>query len=380
MHFLAHPLDTVYNCSYTRLKEQEVLNERTNTTHQGDGPRSVIEQAGLAWRPKEDTFPPEPVSIADFMEAAEGLTDEDYANFELLDEHEISENTRRTYMSQWRMWEDWASGRKVESLPADPMHVKAYLAERVMKLNSKPSTARGAAAAISYVHRDNGQPDPCSDREVRRTLAGISRLKRWDPKQAKPLTAEVFMKVYRAAFRPRRGKGGGMESPEDALHRGQVDVAIIGLMRDTLMRVSEAAAAVWGDLILYPDGTGLILIPRSKTDQEGEGRVKYVSAFTMICLNAIRNDAPDSDRIFGLRPNQIAIRIKRAAHEAGCGKGFSGHSPRVGMTIDLSRGGMSLNQLMNAGDWKSPTMPAHYTRNEEARRGPVADYYKQRQA
>ena len=91
MHFLAHPLDTVYNWSYTRLKEQEVLNERTNTTHQGDSPRSVIEEAGLAWRPEEGTFPPEPVSIADFMEADEGLTDEDYANFELLDEHEISE-------------------------------------------------------------------------------------------------------------------------------------------------------------------------------------------------------------------------------------------------------------------------------------------------
>ena len=380
MHFLARPLDTVYNCRYPRITTQEVFNERTNTTHQGDGPRSVIEQAGLAWRPKEGTFPPQPVSIADFMEAAEGLTDEDYANFELLDEHEISENTRRTYMSQWRMWEDWAAGRKVETLPADPMHIKAYLAERVVKRKSKPSTVRGAAAAISYVHRDNGQPDPCSDREVRRTLAGISRIKRWDPKQAKALTAEVFMEIYRAAFRPRRGKGGGMESPEDALHRGQVDVAIMSMMRDTLMRISEAADAVWGDLTLYPDGTGVILIPRSKTDQEGKGKVRYVSAFTMACLNAIRDGALNSDHIFGLRPNQIAIRIKRAAHEAGCGKGFSGHSPRVGMTIDLSRGGMSLNQLMNAGDWKSPTMPAHYTRNEEARRGPVADYYKQRPA
>ena len=380
MHFLAHPLDTVYNCSYTRLKEQEVLNERTNTTHEGDSPRSVIEEAGLAWRPEEGTFPPEPVSIADFMEADEGLTDEDYANFELLDEHEISENTRRTYMSQWRMWVDWAGGRKVETLPADPMYVKAYLAQRVLNLGHRPSTVRGAAAAIAYVHRDNDRPDPCADREVRRTLAGISRMRRRDPKQAKPLTAAVFRKIYRVAFRPRRGKGGGMESPEDALHRGQVDVAIIGLMRDTLMRVSEAADAVWGDLDLYPDGSGNILIPRSKTDQEGEGRVKYVSAYTMACLDAIRDGEADSDRIFGLRANQISSRIKRAALESGCGEGFSGHSPRVGMAIDLARAGMSLNQMMVAGDWASPMMPGYYTRNETARRGPVAEYYNQRSA
>ena len=91
----------------------------------------------------------------------------------------------------------------------------------------------------------------------------------------------------------------------------------------------------------------------------------------MICLNAIRNDAPDSDRIFGLRPNQIAIRIKRAAHEAGCGKGFSGHSPRVGMTIDLSRSGMSLNQLMNAGGLEvtDDAGALHQERGGEARSG-----------
>ena len=349
-------------------------------THQDDRPRSVIEEAGLAWRPEEGTFPPEPISIADFMEAAEGLTDEDYAYSEVLDEYEIAENTRRTYMSQWRMWEDWAGNRKVETLPANPMHVKAYLAERALKLGHRPSTVKGAAAAIAYVHRDSEQPNPCADPKVRKALAGIVRIRRRSPRQAKPLTAEVLRKIYQVAFRPRRGKGGGMESPEDALYRGQVDVAIIGLMRDALMRVSETAKAVWDDLEQHPDGTGNILIPWSKTDQEGEGKVQFLSAFTMTCLDAIRDGAPDNDRIFGIGANQISTRIKRAALEAGCGEGFSGHSPRVGMAVDLARAGMSINQMMVAGRWTSTTMPAYYTRNETARRGPVAEYYNQRSA
>ena len=314
------------------------------------------------------------------MEADEGLTDEDHANFELLDEYEIAEGTRRTYEYQWRRWQEWAASRKVESLPADPIHVKAYLAERALKLGHAPATVRGAAAAISYMHRDKGEPDPCIDREVKKTLSGIARKKRRPQKQARPLTAGAFRKIIKVAFMPRRGKGGGLESPEAALLRGQVDVAMIGLMRDALLRVSEAANAVWGDLERYRDGSGLILIRQSKTDQEGEGMVRFVSSFTMAYLDAIREGAPDDASIFGLKANQITIRIKRAALESGCGKGFSGHSPRVGMATDLARAGTSLTRLMNAGGWTSTTMPAHYTRNEAARKGAVAEYHNRQSA
>ena len=39
------------------------------------------------------------------------------------------------------------------------------------------------------------------------------------------------------------------------------------------------------------------------------------------------------------------------------------------------RAGIELPLLMNAGRWRSPAMPAHYTRNETAAKGAVAQFY-----
>ena len=101
----------------------------------------------------------------------------------------------------------------------------------------------------------------------------------------------------------------------------------------------------------------------------------FLSAPTMAVLALIRNEAAAKDSVFGLRPNQISARIKQAAQAAKLGDGFSGHSPRVGMARDLARAGTELPSLMNAGRWRTPAMPAHYTRNESAGRGAVAQFH-----
>ena len=98
-------------------------------------------------------------------------------------------------------------------------------------------------------------------------------------------------------------------------------------------------------------------------------------AQTMATLRLIRIGKADSESVFGLRPNQISKRIKQAAEAAGLGDGFSGHSPRVGMARDLARAGIELPSLMNAGRWRTPSMPAHHTRNETASRGAVAQFH-----
>ena len=42
---------------------------------------------------------------------------------------------------------------------------------------------------------------------------------------------------------------------------------------------------------------------------------------------------------------------------------YGANSPRIGMSMDLVRSNFSPVTLMIAGRWKSPSMPAHYTRN-----------------
>ena len=303
------------------------------------------------------------------------LTESDAINLTSLLSHQIAETTLATYRSQWRSFAAWAQRNSLQALPADPVQVAAYLAERLETYGHKPATLRVAAAAITFVHRTARLDDPCARQEVKVTLKSATRKMGRSQKQADALTADALAIIEANVHKPRLGRGGRLESTLTARRRGNVDIALIHLMRDALLRVSEAAALTWSDIDIAADGTGRLLIRRSKTDTEGEGAIAFVSAPTVTKLKMIQTASQHTDSIFGLCPNQIARRIKKAAQTAGLGDGFSGHSPRVGMARDLARAGTELPSLMTAGRWSTASMPAHYIRNETAGRGAVAQYY-----
>ena len=308
-------------------------------------------------------------------QCADGLTEYELGNLDAVLDHEIARNTMTNYRVQWRNFTVWALGKGIRALPADPAQVAVYLAERVEEQGHKPATIRVASSAIAFVHKTAGVDDPCASPEVKRTLKSAMRKAGRSQKQAEALTADALVVIQSTAHKPRHGRGGRFESQETARSRGSLDIALISLMRDAMLRVSEAADLTWKDLLTEADGTGRLLIRRSKTDSEGEGAVVFVSAPTMATLRFIRDGRVDTDNVFGLRPNQISRRIKQAAQAAGLGDDFSGHSPRVGMARDLARAGIELPSLMNAGRWRTPTMPAHYTRNETAGKGAVAQFH-----
>ena len=309
------------------------------------------------------------------LSRADDLTEAEIGNLNAVLDHEIARNTMKNYVAQWKNFVAWSAGKGTGALPADPGQVSVYLAERIEEHGHKPATLRAAAAAIGFFHRTAGQDDPCASPEVKRTLKSATRKVGRSQKQADALTAEALTAIRSTACNPRRGRGGRLESQETARCRGNLDIALISLMRDAMLRVSEAAALTWRDIVAEADGTGRLLIQRSKTDSEGEGAVAFLSAPTMVALELICRAKAAKDSVFGLRPNQISRRIKQAAQAAGLGDGFSGHSPRVGMARDLARVGIELPSLMNAGRWRSPAMPAHYTRNESAGKGAVAQFH-----
>ena len=303
------------------------------------------------------------------------LAESDLDNLSAVLGHEVAPNTMKNYRVQWNNFMIWAAGKGVRALPADPRHVAAYLAERIEEHGHKPATLRAAAAAIAFIHRSAGQDDPCASPEVKRTLRSATRKAGRGQKQAQALTDEALVAIRSTACSPRPGRGGRPEGRETARCRGSLDIALISLMRDAMLRVSEAAVLTWSDIVSEADGTGRLLIRRSKTDAEGEGAVGFLSVQTMEALRSICGARVSRDTVFGLRPNQISRRIKQAALAAGLGDGFSGHSPRVGMARDLARAGIELPSLMNAGRWRTPAMPAHYTRNETAGKGAVAQFH-----
>ena len=287
--------------------------------------------------------------------------------------------TRRAYASQWRMFSAWAESRDLPILPADPTAIAAYLTERAGS-GLSISTVQLSRAAIAAAHVDANLDDPCAHPGVRRTMAGLSRMFGAPPRQATPLTSDVAAAIRATARRSRRLPSERMETESTAERRGLVDIALISVMRDALLRRSEASALVWDDIERVSDGTGRLTVRRSKTDQASEGKVLYLSGTTMSDLDAVRPDepAPGHRSVFGLSSSQIGRRISLSCAAAGFPGAYSGHSPRVGMAQDLAASGAELPALMEAGRWESPTMPARYTRSQVAERGAVARYHNGR--
>ena len=288
--------------------------------------------------------------------------------------------TRKVYSAAWDRFQAWAQNEGVTPLPADPVTVAAYLVHRDALGLSFASLAMDRKA-ISYFHRRAGLPAPTASEGVKMTLAGVrnraAERGRAEPRQARGLREAGLEAITDTAHVPRVYRSGRTESPQAARWRGAVDIAIVSVMRDALLRRGEAANMRWADVKFRRDGSSRVIIRRSKTSNTPA--VLYVGVRATAALKCIRPKKPaPRARVFGVRRGRtISVRIAAVCREAGLGEGFSGHFPRVGMTQDLTANGAGLVAIMNAGRWKSERMPAHYARGEAAGLGAVARYYTQ---
>ena len=316
--------------------------------------------------------------------APTGLTLQDQRRIQAALDGSTSANTRRAYAQAWRRFEAWMKQRGPgHPLPATPELVAAFLAE-LAEDGKLVATLRLTKSALAAVHRSTGHQDPTDNEGVRKVMAGIARVNGRPQRQAKPLTETALAAVKATAMQPRRHRGRTVraENAWDARRRGQVDVALLSVLRDGLLRRSEASALRWGDVEMQEDGSARIHVRRSKTDPEAEGAVLYIGADAAAALVAIMPEGfavvDPSMPVFGLSASQIGRRVNAAAKAAGLGDGFTGHSGRVGMAQDLAAAGVELPALMNAGRWKSSKMPARYTGGQAVGRGAVARYYQGR--
>ena len=299
--------------------------------------------------------------------------------------HPLSPNTARSYSTAWKFFTTWCEKNGRQSLPADPETVAAYLTDRAEERASL-STLKVARAAIRRMHETAGHASATQASAVGQVLRDVGTV---IParEQVKGLSADDLAKIKATAKRPRQFKNGRCESEKAARWRGAVDIALISVMRDALLRRSEAAALQWADIEFADDGSGLVTIRRSGTGQEGTGIVLFIGNDAASALRAIRpaDDATDiaSRSAFGLASGQaIARRIQAAAAAAGLPGNYSGHSPRLGMALDLAEAGASTTDLMVAGRWQVHHMPSALIKGVESRRGfldprqsVVAKYY-----
>ena len=279
----------------------------------------------------------------------------------------VSENTERNYRYWSKEIETWLGGRSLDD---------GLLAEYITGLHAQgksPATISQAVAAVRWQARNNGVE--IVGEVTTRTLAGIRREgKDRGRGQVEGLTWADVERV--CAFAE-------MDKSSVA---GLSDSALIRLMSDCLLRVSEAVAVDVEDL---KDKT--LIVKSSKTDQEGVGETLYVTSDTRRVINryiakagieggalfrrVVRGDHVQAGRLTARSARRQIIYWSELAGVEGF---ISGHSLRVGSAVSLAQAGASVVDMQVAGRWKSSTMPAHYAKAELAERGAIARFKEKR--
>ena len=136
------------------------------------------------------------------------------------------------------------------------------------------------------------------------------------------------------------------------------------------------------------DGSGTVVIRRSKTDSAGEGATAYLSALSMrlvgewlqtsrlksgmLFARVLRKDAAGD----GFTAQNVTSVLRKVGRWIGLPaeevSRISGHSCRVGAAQDLLALNIDMASVMQAGRWRDTRMPMRYGEKVLAGRGAMA--------
>ena len=251
-------------------------------------------------------------------------------------------NTLRALAADSRVFSAWCAGQGREALPAEPKTVAAFV--DAMAETRAPATVRRYCASIASMHRAAGLAPPTATQPVKLALRRMTRAKGGRQRQAEPLNRPALDRMLAVA-----GQGGG-EPTAIALR----DAALAAVAYDTLLRRSELVSLYIEDLAPASDEGATILVRKSKTDQAGEGAVKFLAPDTARALRAYLDaiGAPSTGPLFrpvtrwgraastALEPQEVPRLFRKLAAAAGVrtARPHSGHSTRVGAAQDMLGG------------------------------------------
>ena len=275
----------------------------------------------------------------------------------------VSDNTLKAYEHATRKVAAWLEGRGLTD---------AVLAEYIRFLHAQgksPATINLVVSAVKWMAEYRGADTVVGDITARTMSEIRGEGKERERRQVDGLTWDDVERVCAAA-----------ESSDTAA--GLRDAAMISLMSDCLLRISEAVAVNVEDV--QDEG---LQVRGKKADAEKRGDVLYICESTRRMIERYRRRAGiasaalfrrirfqnhvTDDRL-GVKGAREAIR--RRAAEAGVEGLISGHSLRMGSAISLADAGASMKEVQRAGRWQDPTMPARYVREAPEERSPVKRY------
>jgi integrase len=209
-----------------------------------------------------------------------------------LDARDKSPITLRGYQFDFSQFVRWCNRNGVSALPADVLSIVSYLTEAsqiVTKDGAEKYSHRTLTrwvTSINHTHAASMYPPPGNNRLVSKTLRSIRRNSSREPRERRALLAVDIARI------------------EDSLSYDTAAEALKSIRDACLFRVGFEGAFRRGELagiqlrhIEINDRGATIRLPKSKTDQLGEGFTKYF----------IRQDDPRRCSVCALS-RQILVR------------------------------------------------------------------------
>ncbi|MFA0813818.1 site-specific integrase [Microbulbifer epialgicus] len=264
-----------------------------------------------------------------------------------------SDSTRKAYRSAIRQFEKWG-GR----LPTDSHSLVTYLLSRAEQLNSRSLDLH--LTAIGQWHLYQGILNPVADPLVQKTMRGIRRTHGKPKQKAKALSLQHIAAMTRY-----------LRSQPDSKKKSR-DLALVMVGFFGAFRRSELVAIQVEDLIWEEEGL-IVLLPKSKTDQDGKGMMRALpfgnpeacpaSALkTWLEISGILKGPVfravnrwDTVQARQLNPTAINDLLKKLG--SACNFEFvdeiSSHSFRRGLSTSAAREKVGFEQIKKQGGWKS---------------------------
>ena len=276
---------------------------------------------------------------------------------------EVSDNTLKAYEHATRKLAAWLEGR---------LCTDAVLAEYIRFLHAEgksPATINLVVSAVKWMAEYRGADSVVGDITARTMSEIRGEGKERERRQVDGLTWDEVERVCAAA-----------EASDTAA--GLRDAAMISLMSDCLLRISEAVAVNVQDV--KDEG---LQVHSKNADAEKQGEFLYICELTRRLIKRYRGRAGIASGALFRRirfqnhvtEDRLGVKgareaIQRRAAEAGIAGCISGHSLRIGSAVSLAEAGASVKEVQRAGRWQDPTMPARYVREAPEEGNPVQKY------
>lgn len=262
------------------------------------------------------------------------------------------------------------------TIPATAPMVAEYLARFAGTL--AVATLQHRLIAIHRAHTDIDLPSPVMDNLVKRTMQGIRRTVGTKQRRVKALVKDDLLEMI-------------VHIEQQLPLKAARDTALLLIGFAGAFRRSELVALRYEDMTNYENGLELLL-RRSKTDQEGEGRTVFIPyarggrcpvkalknwlELAGIATGPLFRPINRYDQMVGnkaLTPQSVALLLKswvRTMSGEDAAKMVAGHSLRAGYCTEAAMVGLQPYQIREQTGHRSDVTLARYIRPVAKRKIP----------